>query len=69
MTCLLLVSGQTVWRRDVRDVAVPLGFARPEGGKCVAWRGERETRWRKAGVTRWRKRGVSLVSGMICGIV
>ena len=21
MTCLLLVSGQTVWRRDVRDVA------------------------------------------------
>ena len=29
MTCLLLVSGQTVWPRDVRDVAVPLGFARP----------------------------------------
>ena len=29
VTCLLLVSGQTVWRRDVRDVAVPLGFARP----------------------------------------
>ena len=29
VTCLLLVSGQTVWRRDVHDVAVPLGFARP----------------------------------------
>ena len=28
VTRLLLVSGQTVWRRDVRDVAVPLGFAR-----------------------------------------
>ena len=28
VTRLLLVSGQAVWRRDVCDVAVPLGFAR-----------------------------------------
>ena len=26
---LLLVGGQTVWRRDARDVAAPLGFAWP----------------------------------------
>ena len=29
MIGLLLVCGQTAWRRDVGDVAVPLGFARP----------------------------------------
>ena len=29
VTCLLLASGQTVWRRDDGDIAVPLGFARP----------------------------------------
>ena len=28
MTCLLLVCGQTVWPKFVRDVAVPLGFVR-----------------------------------------
>ena len=27
--CLLLVCGQTVWPKYVRDVTVPLGFARP----------------------------------------
>ena len=57
MICLLVVYGQTMWRNYVRDVAVPLGFARP-------WRratGERETRW--------CKRGVSLVRGRIDGIM
>ena len=58
VTCLLL-SGQTVWRRDVRDVAVPLGFARPW------WK----VRLRGAvPLGSARKRGVSLVSRMICGI-
>ena len=32
---LLLVYGQTVWRNYVRDVAVPLGFARPWWEKCL----------------------------------
>ena len=60
MICLLLVCGQTVWRNYVRDVAVPLGFARPWWEVCL--RGaERETRW--------CKRGVSLVSGMTDGIM
>ena len=27
--CVLLVCGQTVWPKYVRDVAVPMGFARP----------------------------------------
>ena len=29
MICVLLVCGQTVWPKCVRDVAVPLGFAGP----------------------------------------
>ena len=29
VTRLLVVYGQTVWRHDVRDVAVPLAFAGP----------------------------------------
>ena len=29
MICLLLLCGQTLRRNYVRDVAVPLGFARP----------------------------------------
>ena len=35
MICLLQVCGQTVWRQDVRDVAVPLGFARPGWEVCL----------------------------------
>ena len=50
-----------MWRRDVRDAAAPLGFARPWWKvRLRGATGERETCW--------RKRGVSLVSGMICGI-
>ena len=56
MIGLLLVCGQTVWRRDVGDVAVPLGF--------VPWR-----RASGEGETCWRKRGVSRVSRMTGGIV
>ena len=58
-----IVCGQTLWRNYDRDVAVPLGFARPVGS-AFAWRratGERETCW--------CKRGMSLVSGMIGGIM
>ena len=33
--CLLQVCGQTVWRHGVRDVAVPLGFARPWWEVCL----------------------------------
>ena len=29
MICLLLVCGQAVWPKYVRDVTAPLGFARP----------------------------------------
>ena len=51
--------------KDVRDVAVPCGFARPwwevRLRGVVPVHGERETCW--------RKRAVSLVSGMIGGIV
>ena len=55
----LLVYGQTAWRNYVRDVAVPLGFAR-------AW-------WEKSlrgalPLGRAKDAGVSLVSGMICGV-
>ena len=35
MICLLLVYGQTVWRNYVRDVAAPLGFARPWWEVCL----------------------------------
>ena len=59
------MCGQTVWPKYVRDVAVPLGFARP-------WL---EVRLRGAvplGSAKHaggRKRGVSLVSGIIGGIM
>ena len=48
-------------RNYVRDVAVPCGFARPRWEVRLRGTGERETCW--------CKRGVSLVSGMIGGIV
>ena len=52
---------RTVWRHDVRDVAAPLGFARSWWKVRLRATGERETCW--------CKRGVSLVSGMIGGIM
>ena len=60
---LLLVCGQTVW--GITSVMSQChADLRGLGGSTFAWRratGERETCW--------RKRGVSLVSGMIRGIV
>ena len=35
MICMLPVYGQTVWRNYVRDVAVPLGIARPWWEVCL----------------------------------
>ena len=35
MICLLLVCGQTAWPKYVRDVTVPLGFARPWWEVCL----------------------------------
>ena len=59
MICLILVCGQTVWPKYVRDVAVPLGFAWPWWE--VRLRGAVPLGTAKHG----RKRGVSLVSGII----
>ena len=54
----LLGYGQTVWRHDVHDVAVPFGVSVALVEKAFAWRcatGERETGWCKRGVSlvRW----------------
>ena len=63
VTCLLLAYVQTVGRRDMRDVAALLGFARPWWR--VRLRGAVPLGSAKhAGV----KRGVSL-GGMICCIM
>ena len=61
---LLLACGQTVWRNYVRDVAVAMRICAALVESAFAWRratGERETCWCKP--------GVSLVSGMIGGIL
>ena len=64
MIYLLQVCGQTVWRHDVRNVAMPLGI-------CAAYMGSVFARRRAIGECEinWHKRGVSLVCDIICGLM
>ena len=68
--CLLLVCGQTLWPKYVRDVAVPLGFARPwlevRSRGAVPWGSAKHAGVNAGERDNWRYRARCLL--LVCGI-